>query len=81
MAYLNEGELALTVDSHTLAFVTIPEGTGIKLPLYFEIDSHGGNAPLDSNRLLFAYDPPYISYVSPNTPNADGDTIRIYGNK
>ena len=80
VVYLNGAVLELTVESHTLAYVTIPEGTGVNLPMIFGIKSRGGSGVLNSNRLDFAYDPPYISYVSPNTPNADGDTIRIYGN-
>lgn len=27
----------------------------------------------------FSYDPPYVEYVTPNTPNANGDTLEING--
>ena len=75
--YFDGGAMSVTILSHTKALVTIPEGTGTNIPIAFEI---GTGAVMTSNELSFSYDPPYITEVSPNTPDAEGDTISIYGN-
>lgn len=60
--------------------ILVPEGTGMHVPIYVEIDtSHGAAVVMTSNTLGFSYDPPYLNYITPNTPNANGDTISIYG--
>ena len=74
----------MTVLSHTKLAFAVPPGTGARIPVQVEIDSTGGGGDDDdemyeSNKLHFAYDPPYISYISPNTPDAEGDTLSIYG--
>ena len=74
----------ITVISHLMLAFNVPDGTGGGIDLSVEIDSGSATSKsiitdYTSNSLKFAYDPPYMTYVSPNTPNAEGDTISIYG--
>ena len=54
------------------------------IPLFVAIDSGSATSKsvvtdYESNVISFSYDPPFLTYVSPNTPDANGDTISIYG--
>ena len=70
----------MEIVSHTTLKLLVPEGTGMHVPVTLEIDtSRHGASVLTSNTLDFHYDPPYLSYLTPNTPDANGDVISIYG--
>jgi hypothetical protein len=32
-----------------------------------------------SNTIYFSYDPPYVSFISPNVIDADGEVVRVEG--
>lgn len=59
---------AILESSHDLLILRIPRGSG-ELSL-----SVRGSAPF-----MLKYDPPVITWVTPNAPDADGDTLRIVG--
>ncbi|GMH50625.1 hypothetical protein TL16_g00827 [Triparma laevis f. inornata] len=58
---------------HGLAVFQVPKGVGTETEVTVTVGSRGANSA------LFSYDPPYVEFVSPNTPNAMGDTIEING--
>jgi hypothetical protein len=56
--------------THTLVTFRVPEGVGRNISVRLVVGSR------QSNRISFAYDPPYVSNVSPDQPNGIGDVIR-----
>ena len=60
-----------TVSDHTLITFTVPQGTGVNVPVVVQ------SGRSTSNTVYFSYDPPYITQISPNEPDAAGDTLEI----
>lgn len=46
----------------------VPPGAGSEIPVYVKV---GSKRSLQA--AYFSYDPPYVSYVSPNNPDAEGE--------
>lgn len=59
--------------THSYVFFELPVGVGLDVPVSVSVGGY------DSEPALFAYDPPCISYVTPNTPDARGAVISIEG--
>ena len=63
----------VTLVSHSAVTFLIPPGVGVGIPVVLRKGTY------ESDPLLFDYDPPWISDISPNEPNAIGETIEIDG--
>jgi hypothetical protein len=60
-------------DHETIKF-TVPKGVGENIPVYVVRGS-----TQSTTAMYFSYDPPYVTGVSPSTPDAEGDVIYIEG--
>jgi hypothetical protein len=66
-----------SVMSHTRLVCIVPSGLGENLPVTVSL---GGRTSLVSAQSLFSYDPPVVSGISPNTPDAMGtQSVTIRG--
>lgn len=61
----------VTYVSHTEMEFTVPQGVGKNLEVYVVVGT------LTSNTVYFDYDPPFITQISPNEPDASGETMEI----
>ncbi|KAJ8604097.1 hypothetical protein CTAYLR_001751 [Chrysophaeum taylorii] len=59
-------------DSHSIVFFVVPRGAGAQIPVEVRVQEYRATMP-------FSYDPPYVSYVTPNTPDAEGTAMHISG--
>eukprot|EP01138_Halocafeteria_seosinensis_P013173 gb/GECG01013454.1/.p1 GENE.gb/GECG01013454.1/~~gb/GECG01013454.1/.p1 ORF type:complete len:1419 (+),score=134.27 gb/GECG01013454.1/:1-4257(+) len=62
--------------SHTAVHCTLPSGWGSNLVVDVTV---GGQSSASVDELYFSYDPPRISDVSPNVPDAEGAELRFRG--
>jgi len=61
------------VDHETVTF-EVPPGIGVNISIRVKKYDYV------SDELQFSYDPPYVTSVNPNWPNAEGAAIEIRGN-
>lgn len=59
-------------ERHEVVYFLVPPGSGTGIEVAINISYLSAST-------TFSYDPPYISYVTPNTPDGTGETIQIHG--